>query len=69
VPADVIDRRYERGIRNFFELYAPLARTWRVYDNSGSRRRLCATGGLGRAESVRDAKTWKQIKERYAQEG
>lgn len=62
----MIERRYERGLRNFFELYAPLARTWRFYDNSGARRKLVATGGLARAERAYDAKLWTQIKEDHA---
>lgn len=68
IPIDVIRRRYERGVRNFFELYAPLANTWRFYDNSGTRR-LLATGGLERTERARDAETWSEIKATYAQEG
>jgi predicted ABC-type ATPase len=69
VPAEVIARRYARGVRNFFELYAPLARTWRFYDNSGTRRKLLATGGLARAERVHDAKAWTRIREGQAREG
>jgi predicted ABC-type ATPase len=69
VPGEVIARRYVRGVRNFFDLYAPLASTWRFYDNSGARRRLLATGGLSRAERAHDAKAWAQVKERYAQRG
>ena len=34
VPADVVRRRYARGLRNLFDLYMPLATHWRVYDNS-----------------------------------
>lgn len=34
VPEDVICRRYTRGLKNFFELYLPLADNWHLYDNS-----------------------------------
>ncbi len=34
VPEEVVRRRFERGIRNFFELYSPIARSWEVYDNT-----------------------------------
>ncbi|MBA3713481.1 MAG: zeta toxin family protein [Pyrinomonadaceae bacterium] len=34
VPEGVIRRRYVKGVRNFLELYEPLADTWGVYDNS-----------------------------------
>ena len=34
VDAEVVKRRYERGIVNFFSLYRSIACTWAVYDNS-----------------------------------
>jgi len=36
VPEDVIERRYRRGLRNYFQLFQPLASTWVLFDNSGS---------------------------------
>lgn len=33
VPEETVRRRYASGIRNF-KRYAPLARTWRIYDNA-----------------------------------
>ena len=39
IPEDTIRRRYSRSVRNFLELYRPVADTWQVYDNSGSRRK------------------------------
>lgn len=35
IPEPTIRRRYDAGIHNFFELYAPLVDAWRVYDNAG----------------------------------
>ena len=44
VPADVVRRRFGRSLGNFFELYAPLASRWAVFDNSrSSHARLLAT--------------------------
>jgi predicted ABC-type ATPase len=34
VPADVIRRRFDRSLHNFFALYTPLADRWAVFDNS-----------------------------------
>jgi predicted ABC-type ATPase len=34
VSEEVIRRRYKAGLRNFFEIYAPLANAWKFYDNS-----------------------------------
>ncbi len=36
VPDDVVKRRYEAGLKNFFKLYAPIADAWVFYDNSTS---------------------------------
>jgi predicted ABC-type ATPase len=37
VPSRDVLRRYDRGWRNFVNVYRPLADAWAVYDNSGSR--------------------------------
>jgi predicted ABC-type ATPase len=45
VPEDVIRRRYDAGLRNFFRIYRPLAAHWRLYDNSNrGGGRLIAKG-------------------------
>ncbi len=43
LAADVL-RRFSRGWLNFQRFYRPLADRWTVYDNSGERPRLVATG-------------------------
>jgi predicted ABC-type ATPase len=50
VPEETIRRRYEGGLRNFFELYSPIAERWKFYDNTLKPRRLIAEGGIGRIE-------------------
>ena len=32
IPEDTIRRRFDRGRKNFFELYLPIADSWRVFD-------------------------------------
>lgn len=45
IPPDVIARRYLRSVRNFKNLYLPIADEWRVYDNSAlSDPQLVAEG-------------------------
>lgn len=39
VTEDVIRRRYRTGLRNFFEVYLPLADTWTFFDSSIRRPR------------------------------
>ncbi len=52
-PAD-IERRYGRGLRNFFRLYMPLANRWALCDNSGRSLVLVARGRLGEAPTIHD---------------
>ena len=57
VPEHTIRLRYARSIRNFFDLYRPLADWWEVYDNSYGLRNLIA---IGRREDtiVGDERLW-----------
>ncbi len=59
VPTETIVRRYGRGLKNFVELYRPLARTWRVIDNSTARPQLVARGGERASDSVYDPDAWR----------
>ena len=34
IPRDVIHRRYRAGLRNLFEIFAPIVDSWSLYDNS-----------------------------------
>lgn len=40
IPEDVVRRRFARGIRNFFQLYAPMVDAWLLFDNSGDSPEL-----------------------------
>lgn len=62
IPDEVVRRRYERGLRNFRELYRPLASTWMIYDNSavGAARPVAVGSGADVAE-ILDLETWRRI--------
>jgi predicted ABC-type ATPase len=63
IPAKVIRRRYRAGLRNFFEIYRPLATTWRMYDNSrGPSANLIASGSGSTTVAVLDRVTWEHIR-------
>ena len=63
VPEAVVRRRYRRGLRNFFELYRPLATTWRVYDSAVSDDPLLIAAGSGQTVAdVTDLATWERIR-------
>ncbi len=57
VPDADIRRRYARSVRNFVELYRPVADHWEVYDNTDNRRHLLAIGEYGE-EEIDDLYDW-----------
>jgi len=68
VPEETVRRRYTRGLRNFFELYQPLATTWRMHDASdvetgsaGMTHPLIAEGRGANVTLVNDQPTWNHI--------
>ena len=63
VPDDVVRRRYERGIDNFFRLYRPIADRWRVLDNTArGAPRLIAEGRGDDEIVVLDPRIWNIMK-------
>jgi predicted ABC-type ATPase len=63
VPEVTIRRRYIAGLKNFFNLYSPLADSWQLYDNSitGSCS-LIASEDTHQRLIVKDQKIWQQLK-------
>ena len=62
VPEEVIRRRYAGGLRNFWNLYQPLADAWSVYDNSATpETRPIASGGTRATFTIRDEDSWKNF--------
>ncbi len=57
IPDDTIRRRYPRSVRNFLDLYRPIADHWRVYDNSQGQARLIGFGVSGH-EHILDGDAW-----------
>jgi predicted ABC-type ATPase len=65
VEDDVVRRRYERSLKNFFTLYQPMADDWRVYDNSGmSGSRIVAAGHGPVPGVIRERETWDEMRRR-----
>ena len=68
IPTDVIYRRYDAGLRNFFQLYSPLVDFWSLYDNN-----ICPTfriaSGWRQSEKmdVVDAQRYYGMQQAYSQ--
>ena len=61
IPEDVIRRRYNRGRKNFLELYSTIADRWQVYDNSGSNELVAFSNNKNQTINVIKTDTWNQI--------
>ncbi len=62
VAEDVVRRRFNKGLGNFWKLYAPLADAWSVYDNSSSPDPvLMASGGKDRMVEVVEPDYWEEF--------
>ena len=64
VAEEVVRRRYDAGLRNFWSLYQPLADTWAVYDNSDLPSPvMIAQGGQTEGETVILLDLWERFQE------
>lgn len=61
IPIEVIRRRYNRGRKNFLELYKPLANNWIVFDNSGSIPMVVATKLNSNTATIYKPSIWNSI--------
>jgi predicted ABC-type ATPase len=62
VPDEIVRRRYERGLRNLFELYRPLATTWGVYYSASPKGlKLVAESNAAGEDLVHDVGLWASI--------
>ncbi len=63
VPDSTIRQRYDRSIRNLFDLYIPVVNSWKAYDNSlGGSPLLVAEGVRGANEIVYAPDTWSRMR-------
>ncbi len=58
IPEKTIRRRYQKGIRNFFSLYRPLADSWAVYDNSALVEPMMLANGEMENENIFLPDSW-----------
>lgn len=65
IPEDVIRRRYERSLENFFNHYLPVADAWIIVDNSTRPLRTIAARDVGSSTQVYDERLWEELRRRY----
>lgn len=64
IPEDTIRRRYQRGLRNFFQLYRPICDEWIFADNAGDFPRILAEGGRS-LPTLTNSKLYLKFEEQY----
>lgn len=64
IPEEVIRRRYQSGLKNFFKLYVPLIHNWLFVDNSGDHYEIIAEGS-SKQTVIHDHIAWKSIQKKY----
>ena len=64
ISENVIKRRYENGLKNFFQLYIPLVDKWILVDNSGETFKFIAEG-TATETILKDKKIWNSLKLKY----
>lgn len=61
ISEETIRRRYNLGLRYFFELYKPVCSRWVLADNSRTPFKVVAEGSGNGSSFVRDEKTYNRI--------
>jgi predicted ABC-type ATPase len=56
IPCEIVRRRYNLGIANFFNLYKDIVDTWMLVDNASNPRVIVAT-----EERIIEVKRYQQI--------
>ena len=68
IPLDVIYRRYEAGLKNFFQLYLPVVDFWALYDNNTCPTLRIASGWKkGERMEISEVERFKELKEMYGE--
>jgi predicted ABC-type ATPase len=62
IAEETIRRRFDRGVKNLFELYLPIADAWRLFDGSLKHPQEIARYTETEGEAIFDQLIWKQMK-------
>ena len=61
IPADIIRRRYPKGLKNLVNLFIPICDHWMVVNNSGDAPIMVAEGNGIASANVVDKDIWNKI--------
>ncbi len=61
IPTDVIERRYRRGIENFFAIYRDIVDNWLIYDNSYQVPEIVIRGNFTEVSYIYNSDLWKKF--------
>jgi len=64
IPENVIRRRYENGLNNFFNIYSSIVDEWMFIENSGEPYKLIAQKTKSEVK-VYIAQIWSELKTKY----
>lgn len=64
VPEETVKRCYHVGLKNFFNLYEPLADLWQLYDNSNMNLDIIASKA-NHHKIIMNKNLWKTLMETY----
>jgi predicted ABC-type ATPase len=62
IPEDTIRRRYNRGLKNLFELYLPITNSWRIFHASLILPKEIARFDESSGKQIFDEDLWKRIR-------
>lgn len=64
IPENVIKRRYENGLKNFFGIFKPIVDSWTFIDISDGTYNIVADGNSS-FEKIENEKIWKSLNAKY----
>lgn len=67
IPLDVINRRYDNGLHNLFNLYIPICDYWVLYDNSACPAVKIAYGCRNENTTIIEPIEYETLKDQYAE--
>ena len=65
IPEDVIERRYERGIKNLFEIYIDIVDAILIFDNSFGKHNLIAQTDDSKKLNIIEEVKFNKLKDYY----